>query len=454
MFYTKKTGRLIVIYSLAAVLVMGAFYVGAKRENAALSRAAAIGYDHAFTELSTAVGELDATLQKALCAASPAMVSSVCAQGYAHCAAASQAIASLPYGAIELEHTAAFLSKAGDYMFYLSRAAAKGEALSDEEREALGSLSESAGQVSGALSDLTARLIAGEISTTELEKAESAIADAEDSMVDTGFAGSVKTMEDELPELPTLIYDGPFSAHIERAEPRLLKGLEDVGQEEAEKAAAEFLDVRADALTFLYAREKPIPVFVFICQDGNEVRTVEISRAGGKVVYYGTARESGEGDVTPDEALRTAAAFLRDHGFEGMTPTYHQAEAGELTASFAYEQDGVVCYPDLVKVTVALDTGDVVGMEAKGYTMCHGPRELKAIGFDTEKAASALSPTLTLRSHRPALIPTEGKNEVLCEEYTCETEDGRHVLVYLNGETGQEEQILLLLESESGTLTV
>ena len=454
MVLSKKAGRLIVIYALAAVLVMGVFVWKAQRESAALSRSLAIGYDHAFTELTTAVGELDATLQKARCASSPAMVSTVCAQGYAHCAAAGQAIASLPRSDLELEHTAAFLSKAGDYLFYLARSAAGGGALTEEEREALGDLSESAGQVSGALSDLAARLIAGEISTAELDKAEDAIADAEDSLVDTGLAGSFKALEDELPELPALIYDGPFSAHIERAEPCLLKGLEEVGQDAAAGAAAEFLDVPSAALTFRHVREAPIPVFVFTCQSGNEVQTVEVTRAGGRIVYFGTARESGEGQMTADQALERAAAFLEDHGFGGMRPTYHQEEAGELTASFAFEQDGVICYPDLIKVTVAMDTGKVVGMEAGGYTMCHQRRALGGMAFDTEKAVSGLSPWLTVKSHRPAVIPTEGKNEVLCEEYLCETAEGKHALVYLNAKTGQEEQILLLLESESGTLTV
>lgn len=454
MVYSKKTGRLIIIYSLAAVLVMGAFLVKSKKESEALSRTVAIGYDHAFTELSTAVGELDETLRKSLCASSPAMVSSVCAQGYAHCAAASQAIASLPYGAIELEHTAAFLSKTGDYMFYLARAAAKGGELSEEERQALETLSKSATQVSAALSELTARLIAGEISTRELERAEGAIADAEDNLVDTGFAGSFKSMETELPEMPTLIYDGPFSEHIQRAEPKLLEGLAEVDEDGARRAAADFLGIPDDDLTFRLYRAEPVPVYVFTAQHQNEVRTLEVTASGGKILYFGTAREGVEGDMDAEAALRVAEAFLQNHGYESMTPTYHQSEAGELVASFAYEQDGVICYPDLVKITVALDTGEVVGMEATGYVMCHGKREPGTLRFDPEEKISALSPLLTCKSHRTALIPTEGKNEVLCEEYTCETKDGRHALVYLNAETGQEEQILLLLESESGTLTV
>ncbi len=452
--YSKKTGRLIIIYSLAAVLVMGAFWAKALSQNRRMARSADMEYDHAFTELATAVGELDATLQKALCAASPSMVSTVCAEGYAHCAAAGQAISSLPRSDIRLEHTAAFLTKTGDYLFYLARSAAQGVGLGEAERAALSSMSQGAGQVSAALSELAARLVAGQLSASALENAEDAVEGAERGVSGSGILGSFKAMEDELPELPTLIYDGPFSAHIERAEPRLLAGLPEVGQDAAARAAAEFLGAREDDLVFRHVRERPVSVYVFTFQNNNEVQTVEVSRKGGRVVYFGTARESGEGDMTEEEALRAARTFLENHGYANMTPTYHQTEAGEMTASFAYQQDGVICYPDLVKVTVALDAERVVGMEAQGYTMCHGVRSLGPAAFDTDAAVSALSPYLTVLSHRPAVIPTEGKNETVCEEYTCQTREGKHVLVYLNALTGREEQILLLLESESGTLTV
>lgn len=455
MYYSKKTGRLIIIYSLAAVLVMGGFLWRSGAENTALRRAVAIGYDHAFVELADAVEALDASLQKTLCASTPTMVSDLCSEGYAHCAAASQAISSLPYGNIELEHTAAFLSKTGDYLSYLSRMGARGDGLDEGSRQALGELSKSAGAVSGTLSELAAMLISGGISTTELENAEDQIASAEDSMVDMGFAKSFKNMETDLPEMPSLIYDGPFSQHIESMEPKMLTGQREIGEDEAVRSAAKFLGTDTDKLQVLYLRdESSMPVYVLTCQSGSEVETVEVTKRGGRVVYYGTSRESSEGEITPDAAVKTAQRFLESHGFDNMVSTYHTAEGGELMATFAYSQSGVICYPDLIKVSVALDTGRVTAMEARGYMMNHTRRDIPDAAIDTNEAANNLSPTLTVQSHRPAIIPTPGKNEVMCEEYLCKTSEGRRVLVYLNAKTGAEEKILLLLESDSGTLTV
>lgn len=454
MVLTKKAGRLIILYSLAALAVMGVFLYRANRERDGLQRTLAVGYDHAFSELTAAVSSLDTSLQKTLCAASPSMVNAVCAEGYAHCAAASQAISSLPYGNIELEHTAAFLAKTGDYLNYLSRMAARGESLTQEERAALETMSKSASQVSGALSELSARLIAGEISSSELERAEDQIAQAEDSLVSTGFAAGFQNMETELPELPALIYDGPFSQHMESARPKTLEGLEEIGEEQALKSAADFLGAGAGELNILYLREDDMPVYVLTRQHGNEVQTVEVTKTGGRVSYFGTVREAAEGSVSPQAAVNKALEFLAAHGYENMTPTYYSAEGGELVANFACEQDGVLCYPDLVKVTVALDTGEVCGLEAGGYTACHYTRELPVPTVDPAEAALKLSPALTVEGTRLALIPTPGKNELLCHEFKCSTPDGRHALVYVNAQTGEEEKILLLLESDSGTLTV
>ena len=62
--------------------------------------------------------------------------------------------------------------------------------------------------------------------------------------------------------------------------------------------------------------------------------------------------------------------------------------------------------------------------------------------------------SLTVLSHQLALIPTGGEYEVLCHEFKCQAQDGSHVLIYVNAQTGKQQHILLLLEDESGTLVI
>lgn len=103
--------------------------------------------------------------------------------------------------------------------------------------------------------------------------------------------------------------------------------------------------------------------------------------------------------------------------------------------NFAYEQDGVTCYPDLVKVGVALDTGSVVFFDARGYLMNHQEREFSAPMLTDTTAREILSPSLTVQSQNMAVIPTSGRNEAYCYEFLCEGREGQKVLVYINSAT-------------------
>ena len=45
-----------------------------------------------------------------------------------------------------------------------------------------------------------------------------------------------------------------------------------------------------------------------------------------------------------------------------------------MAPNFAAQQEGELPYPDLIKVQVRMDTGDVVGMEANNYWINHVTR--------------------------------------------------------------------------------
>ena len=78
-------------------------------------------------------------------------------------------------------------------------------------------------------------------------------------------------------------------------------------------------------------------------------------------------------------------------------------------------------------------------------------------GTATEMAKAAIDTAkmnMEILSEQLTLIPTAGQDERLCWEFKCRTDDERHVLIYVNAVTGQQEKILLLLEDENGTLTL
>ncbi|HAN44654.1 MAG TPA: hypothetical protein DCP97_04605 [Ruminococcaceae bacterium] len=121
--------------------------------------------------------------------------------------------------------------------------------------------------------------------------------------------------------------------------------------------------------------------------------------------------------------------------------------------NFAGIQDKVTLYTDLIKVGVALDNGQIVFYDARGYITNHRKRELEAPKISAEQAAKSVSKNLMITSSKLALIPSMGLNELLTYEFRTKAPDGKNVLVYVNAITGAEEKILILLETETGVLT-
>jgi germination protein YpeB len=181
---------------------------------------------------------------------------------------------------------------------------------------------------------------------------------------------------------------------------------------------------------------------------------VEVTRQGGYVLSVTDSRTAGAATLTQKEGVKLAKRFLSRRDIKDMDESYFIQRDNCLTINFAARQGNVVCYPDLIKVKVALDNGEIVGFESAGYLMNHTRRDSVKPRISVEKARKVVSPELRVESTRLAVIPTRGKQEKLCWEFRCITDEGQHCMVYIGAESGQEEQILLLLEDESGTLTV
>ena len=70
-----------------------------------------------------------------------------------------------------------------------------------------------------------------------------------------------------------------------------------------------------------------------------------------------------------------------------------------------------------------------------------------------ENARKSINKDLEIMSEGLAMIPTKFQTEILCWEFKGKV-DNREFLVYINAETGKEEDILIILDTPNGTLTV
>ena len=136
-----------------------------------------------------------------------------------------------------------------------------------------------------------------------------------------------------------------------------------------------------------------------------------------------------------------------------MEPSYAQYYAGTVVLNYAAVQNGVILYADLVKVYVDRDTEQVIGLDAQNYRYHHCERMLSEPIMTEQDAQNCLSDTLTLEHTALALIPKSNTHEVLCYEFKC-TRGETFFIVYINAQTGAEEEIFEVLNSDEGDLVV
>ena len=450
---SKRGWIRVVSYIAAAMLVLVGYCISIYQSNLAYRRTITNSYLRAFSQVVASVDRIDSTMQKELYVVTPAMVSVLSAEIQAEAATAQEALGELPYANIELEQTAAFLAKVGDYASALSRSAAANGSLSQEEMDNLEAMSSACSQLRERLNTLANQLNEGSADLEDVKAVEqrlSQITEGGDVLAGSAF----ENVETNFPELPTMTYDGPFSDHLASSQPKMLEGLGEISAEEALIAAAACTGYRESIFSLAGEVEGEIPCYTCTASvDGGEL-TVWVTKAGGKVMSITNSRSVGTASLSPDQGAMAAYEFLSKNGFENMVETYRYNSDGRLTVNFAYRENDVLCYPDLCSVTVALDTGSILSFECTSYLSNHTQRTLEVPAVSVDDARAKVSPKLDVLREQLALIPTDGEYEVLCWEFVCEAENSQHYIVCINAATGAEQKILILLEDENGTLAL
>lgn len=397
-------------------------------------------YRNSLEELSEYTANMEITLTKELYTNTPTQQHSLAAKLLSESNGAKSAMSHLPLVDVELEHIGKFISQVGDFATHISKKISSGQKVSREEMQNIKDLSKFAKKINENLKNVLEHFENGQNNIIEFSKDVNNNV-GQEPYINSGF----KEINDVFTDYPTLIYDGPFSDHISQAEPKSLKGKEVLSNDELLKNVAKFLDnVEESSLTKNGETNNTLPILKFVTDHNVEVG---ITKTGGIIDYMINPRHVNSSDLSCSHAIDCAKEFLHSHGYDNMKESYFSSSNNVCTINFAYTENDVIYYSDLIKIGVALDNGEIVLFESTGYTMNHVSRKFPAKLISEEKAKESVSPYLTIEKTSIACSPTKGLNEVLCYEFKCTSEENEHVLVYINAESGMEEQIFIIRES-------
>ena len=424
-----KKGHMLSVIGVFIIIIAVLITVLVRKEQDS-KQASENSYNMAFYSLVDYVENVETYLAKSLISSTPEHGAETLTNVWREANLAQSYLARLPIESQELENTEKFLNQVSDYSYSLSRKNIYNESLSDEDLKNLKDLHNYSVELENTLNQLSEDINSGRIKWNELSN-KGTVAFAQ--QVSTQTNDSFSNLEENFHEYSGLIYDGAFSEHITSSEKKGLTG-NDIDEETAKQKVSEFIGQEniKEIQSLGFSENATIPEYNFSVKTNleNDI-TISVSKKGGHIIYMNSNRTVNSEIISQEEANEKGKEFLNNKGLNNMKETYYLKQDGIVTINYAYTQNDVVVYSDLIKVKVALDNGEVLGIETTGYLNNHTQRDTSKVKISKEEAKKTLNKDLEISSEGLAIIPTEYNTEILCYEFKGKVDD-REFLVYTN----------------------
>lgn len=452
-FFNRKINRVWghrIVMVLVIILAGGLIYLNFN--NKKLLQTINNSYERAFYELIEYTDNVETLLAKAQISSSPEYSAKTLTDIWRKADLAQASLSQIPLNHSVINNAEKFFNQLSDYSYSLSKKTIENKRLEESDLDNLENMYEKCKVLNQTLSSLITDMSNKSLSWNELTgNEEESIFAQEVSNISKDSFGKI---EEDMQDYEGLIYDGPFSEHMTNPE---VLGLGDkiYSRDMAEEVVYKFVAKNKIAnVKYNGIVDGNIRAHSFDLELNNgEMYYINITERDGRVYWINYPKEIGEARISIEEANKIALDFLEEHGFYNMKESYFTNENGMLTINYAYMQDNVICYTDLVKVKVALDDGSVIGIETKSYLNSHREREILKPKLTIEEAKSKLNPKLTILSEGMAIIPTDFQTELTTYEFKGKI-DENNFIVYINTQNGEEEKIFMILDTPGGMLAI
>lgn len=395
------------------------------------------------------INNVEVDLAKLLVTSTPKMSAVTLADIWKQANLAKECLEQIPVGQNSMANASKYLTQVSDFSYTLMKQNISDIKLTEEEYEKLKHIYEYSSKLSSKMSDIYDDLNAGRIKWDELEKI------GNEKLPDNDISNSISEVGKTFQNYEGLIYDGAFSDHLLSSEPKFLLQKE-ISEDDAKKYIEEVIlnDEKIEKIEFKGESNGKIGLYNFdVTLDSKQKRTISITKNDCKLYLMIGDKKVKEQNISVDEAKKRGMEFLNKLGIDNMIETYYQKTENMIVINYAATQDGVILYPDLIKVKISLDDGKVYGVEAAGYIFNHTTRNNLKPSISQEKAKSILNSSLEIISSDMALIPTESNSEILTYEFKGKI-DNREFLIYINADNAREEKVLLVIDNKNGVLTM
>ena len=418
---------------LAGLLVVGKTASMRKNDLDAL-------YSRAYYDMCDSVNNMEINLSKLMIASSKKESLSIINEVGAQAEIACNSISSLPLSPNEIANTEKYFNQVADWSRSYASAVVGGKSVGEfqDQAENLYVVSRS---LNASLKELSQNLDGKCIGDCV----------GKNRLLTLDFANAFTEMETNSIEYPELIYDGPFSdakKHCWHA----IENMSEISVEQAMDIARKKLGL--DNVSFSGETHGKAVIYELDGSINRESVHISITKKGGIISSFNRDKKVDVVNISKEKAIAIALEKVSPLGYDkNLDSVWYNSENGVALINLAPKLNGVIIYPDLIKIKIALDDGTLLGVESTGYCASHHERNLTAT--ITENTARSLAPKkLAIQKITLAVIPADNSdNEYLCYEIAGEYK-GLSYFVYVDAYDGTQRDVLRVIDSEQGEMVM
>lgn len=357
-------------------------------------------------------------------------------------------VGQLPLTLLPFNKTEEFLANIGNFSYRTAVRDLDKEPLSAKEYGTLQTLYKQSGDIQSELRNVQHMVLKNNLRWMDVELALASGKESTDNTIIDGFKTVEKTVsgykESDM---------GPTFANMQKKDENFkkIKG-KTISRQEAIKIAKNYMKFDGNAQVKVTENGKGADYGFYSVSIKNkqtaQEASMDITKKAGHPIWFINNREIKKQVLSLNEADNKAAAFLKETGFKNLE-VFESTQYDNIGVfNFVTNINGVRIYPEAIKVKVALDNGDIVGLSAEEYLKSFQTRKIEKPVLSVEQARSKVNPNFKVMEDRQALIVNDLNEEVLCYEFlgTIGTDTYR---IFINATNGIEEEVDKLENAEA-----
>ncbi|MEH7415179.1 germination protein YpeB [Neobacillus drentensis] len=439
-----------ILIGVLAIGIAGTAYWGYQehQEKNAVLINAENSYQRAFHNLSYRMDLLNDKIGTTLAMNSKESLSPSLIEVWRLTSQAHSDVGQLPLTLLPFNKTEGFLANIGNFSYRTAVRDLSKEPLTDKEYQTLQSLYKQSGDIQNELRNVQHMVLKNNLRWMDVELALASGKENTDNTIIDGFKTVEKTVSSfEESDM------GPTFSNLQKKDENYekIKG-KTITRKDAIKIAKKYIKFDGNANVKVTDNGKGsdygfYSVSIENKKTGQEA-SMDITKKAGHPIWFINNRDIKKQSLSLNDANAKAAGFLKESGFENLE-TFESAQYDNVGIfDFVTNINGVRIYPESVKVKVALDNGDIIGVSAEEYLKSFQTRTIEKPAITLEQARAKVNPKLKVMEQRKAMIVNDINEDVLCYEFLGTLGDDTY-RIFINAKTGLEEEVEKLKNAEA-----